>query len=68
MKSQTISLFIVALPSRVYAYHRTHENLPLWVPLFCKSVEFINGEWEVRSPTARPLFQFASSNNLGVLD
>ena len=68
MKSQTISLFIAAPPSRVYAYASNPENLPLWVPSFCKSVELINGEWIVQSPAGRAVFQFASSNSFGVLD
>ncbi len=68
MKSQTISLFIAAPPSRVYAYASNPENLPLWVPSFCKSVELINGEWVVQSPAGRAVFQFAPSNNFGVLD
>lgn len=68
MKSQTISLFIATPPSRVYAYASNPENLPLWVPSFCKTVELINDEWVVQSPAGRAVFKFAFSNNLGVLD
>lgn len=68
MKSQTISLFIGAPSSRVYAYASNPENLPHWVPSFCKSVQLINDEWVVQSPTGRAVFQFVPSNNFGVLD
>jgi hypothetical protein len=68
MRSRTISVFIAAPPTRVYAYASNPENLPLWVPSFCKSVELVDGEWVVQSPQGRVVFDFAPRNNLGVLD
>lgn len=68
MKSQTISLFINAPSTRVYAYTSNPENLPHWVPSFCKSVQLLNGEWVVQSVAGRAVFQFAPSNSFGVLD
>ena len=68
MKSKTISLFIDTPSSRVYLYTLNPENLPYWVPSFCKSVQFINDEWVVQSPLGRVVFQFAPLNNFGVLD
>jgi hypothetical protein len=68
MRSRTISVFIAAPAARVYAYASNPENLPLWVPSFCKSVELVDGEWVVQSPQGRVVFDFAPRNNLGVLD
>ena len=68
MKSQTISVFIAAPASRVYAFAANPANLPLWVPSFCKSVELVGKEWVVQSPEGRVVFSFVSPNDFGVLD
>lgn len=68
MNSQTISLFIDAPASRVYAFAANPENLPRWVPSFCQSVAQIDGKWIVQSPLGAVQFSFAPSNTLGVLD
>ncbi|MBI5451375.1 MAG: SRPBCC family protein [Gammaproteobacteria bacterium] len=68
MKSTTISMFIDAPPARVYAFAANPVNLPLWVPSFCTSVAFVNGEWVVQSPDGPVVFAFVEANQLGVLD
>lgn len=68
MKSQTISVFIAAPVARVYEFAANPGNLPRWVPSFCKSVEFVGGEWVVQSPAGRVAFTFVQRNDLGVLD
>lgn len=68
MKSQTLSVSIVAPSARVYEFASNPANLPLWVPSFCQSVELIGGEWVVQSPAGRVIFTFVPRNDLGVLD
>jgi len=68
MNSRTISVSIAAPPALVYAFASNPANLPAWVPSFCKSVEFVNGEWVVQSPGGPVVFSFVEANQLGVLD
>ncbi|MBI3479982.1 MAG: SRPBCC family protein [Nitrosomonadales bacterium] len=68
MKTQTISAFIAAAPTKIYEFASNPANLPLWVPSFCKSVELVDGEWVVQSPVGRVVFAFVHPNDLGVLD
>lgn len=68
MKSQTLSVFIAAPTARVYEFAANPGNLPRWVPSFCKSVEYVGGEWVVQSPVGRVVFTFVQRNELGVLD
>ncbi len=68
MQSKTISVSIAAAPQAVYAFAANPENLPRWVPSFCKSVKKINNDWVVESPMGPAIFRFVESNSLGVLD
>ena len=68
MKTQTISVFIAAPATRVYAFAANPAHLPRWVPSFFKAVEFVDGEWVAQSPEGRVVFAFAAPNDLGVLD
>lgn len=68
MRSKTISQFIAATPERVYEFASAPDNLPLWVPSFCQSVERVGDEWMVHSPVGRVVFAFVARNELGVLD
>ena len=68
MNSQTIAVSIGVPPARVYEYASNPANLPAWVPSFCKSVELIDGEWTVQSPSGLVMFAFVEPNDYGVLD
>ncbi len=68
MPSRTISVTIAAAPNEVYAYAANPENLPQWVPSFCKSVKKVDNDWVVESPLGPAVFRFVASNSLGVLD
>lgn len=68
MPSRTISVSIAAAPREVYAFASNPENLPQWVPSFCKSVKKIDNDWVVESPLGPAVFRFVESNSLGVLD
>lgn len=68
MKSKTISTYIAVPPEVVYAFASNPANLPAWVPSFCKSAEFFNGQWVVQSPEGPVIFAFVEANPYGVLD
>jgi hypothetical protein len=68
MKSKTIVVSIAVPPAAVYEFASNPENLPRWIPSFCKSVTQTNGEWVVESPLGPVVFWFAESNPFGVLD
>ncbi len=68
MRSKTISVYIAAPPAAVYDFASNPANLPVWVPSFCKSVEFVNGHWIVQSPDGPTVFAFVEPNAYGVLD
>ena len=68
MPSRTISVSIAAAPQEVYVFAADPENLPRWVPSFCKSVKKINSDWVVESPLGPAVFRFVESNSFGVLD
>ncbi len=68
MPSKTISVSIAAAPQQVYAFAANPENLPQWVPSFCKSVKKVNNNWVVESPLGPAIFRFVESNPFGVLD
>lgn len=68
MPSRTISVSIAAAPQEVYAFAANPENLPRWVPSFCKSVKKINDDWVVESPMGPAVFRFVERNPFGVLD
>ncbi|MCI0504545.1 MAG: SRPBCC family protein [Gammaproteobacteria bacterium] len=68
MKSKTISVNIAETPDHVYEYASNPANLPAWVPSFCKSIEFVDGQWVVDSPFGPAVFAFADTNPYGVLD
>jgi len=68
MKAKTISVFIAVPPAEVYTFASNPANLPAWVPSFCKSVEFANGQWVIQSPEGPAVFAFVESNAYGVLD
>src|SRR4030067_3227842 len=68
MPSRTISVSIAAAPQAVYALAADPENLPRWVPSFCKSVKKINDDWVVESPLGPAVFRFVEGNSFGVLD
>lgn len=68
MQSKTISVSIAAAPNEVYAYAVNPENLPQWVPSFCKSVKKVGNDWVVESPLGPAVFRFVEGNSLGVID
>jgi len=45
MPSRTISVTITAAPNEVYAFASNPENLPQWVPSFCKSMKKVDNDW-----------------------
>lgn len=52
----------------VYAYASNPANLARWAPGLGNSVEQVDGQWFVDTPTERVRFAFAPRNDLGVLD
>jgi hypothetical protein len=68
MKSKTVVVSIAVPSAAVYEFASNPENLPRWIPSFCKSVTQINGEWVVESPLGPVVFRFVESNPFGVLD
>ncbi|MEO8417557.1 MAG: SRPBCC family protein [Methylophilaceae bacterium] len=68
MKSKTIVVSIAVSAAAVYEFASNPENLPRWVPSFCKSVTQTNGDWVMQSPTGPVTFRFVENNPFGVLD
>lgn len=68
MKSQTITVYIAAPASKVYAFASQEENMPRWVPSFFRSVTRLGDEWLVDSPLGKATLAFAEQNPFGVLD
>lgn len=68
MKTRTISIFIAAHPNVVYGFAANPANLPMWVPSFCKSIEYVDKRWVVQSPVGQAVITFVDSNQYGILD
>lgn len=68
MKSQTITVYIAAPASRVYAFVSKEENMPRWVPSFFHSVSREGDKWIVDSPLGKAELALAEQNPFGVLD
>jgi len=68
MKSRTVSVSITVAPPLVYDFASNPENLPQWAPAFCKSIEYADGAWVVRSADGPVIIEFVEKNRLGVLD
>lgn len=68
MKSRTVSTYIAVPSVVVYDFASNPANLPVWIPSFCKSVEFVNGQWVIQSTEGPAIFTFVESNAYGVLD
>jgi hypothetical protein len=67
-ESRHIALDIDVPPDEVYAFTSDHTNLPAWASGIGDSIELVDGEWVVDSPTGRLTIRFAEPNDLGVLD
>ncbi|MEU6415386.1 SRPBCC family protein [Microbispora sp. NPDC046933] len=52
----------------VYEYASNPANLPEWAPGLGSSVENVDGQWYVESPSGRVRVAFAERNEYGVLD
>lgn len=68
MRAKTVSVSIAAAPTTVYEYAADPEHLPEWAPAFCRSVEYSDEGWIVRSPDGPVGIEFAAENPYGVLD
>jgi hypothetical protein len=66
--SRHLSTLIDRPPDEVYEYAADPANLPEWAPGLGTSVEKIDGQWFVETPTGRVGFAFAPRNTYGVLD
>ncbi len=68
MNSLTVSVYIEAPPSEVYAFASAPKNLPAWVPSFFRAIEFVDGEWLAQTPLGQVAVMFVATNSYGVLD
>jgi uncharacterized protein YndB with AHSA1/START domain len=67
-ESRHIPVDIDVPPDEVYDYTSDHTNLPAWASGIGDSIELVDDEWVVDSPTGRLTIRFAERNDLGVLD
>lgn len=67
-ESKQISEWIDRRAADVYEYASDPTNLPQWAPGLGNSVENVDGQWFVETPSGRASFAFAERNNYGVLD
>ncbi len=67
-ESKQISVWIDRRAADVYEYASDPANLPRWAPGLGSSVENVDGQWFVETPSGRAGFAFAERNNYGVLD
>jgi hypothetical protein len=66
--SRVLSAVINRPPDEVYDYAVDPANLPEWAPGLGTSVEQIDGQWFVQTPTGQVGFAFTPWNTYGVLD
>jgi hypothetical protein len=67
-ESKQISEWIDRRAADVYEYVSDPANLPQWASGLGKSVENVDGQWFVETPSGRVGFAFAERNTYGVLD
>lgn len=67
-ESRHISERINRRAADVYEYASNPVNLPEWAPGLGNSVEHVDGQWFVRTPSGRVGFAFVERNPYGVLD
>jgi hypothetical protein len=68
LESRHLSERVSRPADEVYAYASDPGNLPRWAPGLGKSVEQVDGQWFVGTPTGRVRLAFAPRNEFGVLD
>ncbi|MEU6429448.1 SRPBCC family protein [Microbispora sp. NPDC046973] len=67
-ESRHISVWIDRHAADVYEYASNPANLPAWAPGLGSSVENVDGQWYVETPSGRVGLAFAKRNEYGVLD
>ena len=67
-ESKQIMVWIDRRAADVYEYASDPANIPQWAPGLGSSVENVDGQWFVETPSGRAGFAFAERNNDGVLD
>ena len=67
-ESKQISEWIDRPAADVYEYASDPANLPQWAPGLGNSVENVDGQWFVETPSGRVGFAFVERNKFGVLD
>jgi Polyketide cyclase / dehydrase and lipid transport len=67
-ESKQISVWINRRATDVYEYASNPANLPQWAPGLGSSVETVDGQWFVETPSGRVGFAFVERNKYGVLD
>ncbi len=67
-ESRHISVWIDRHAADVYEYASNPANLPEWAPGLGSSVENVDGQWYVETPSGRVGLVFAERNEYGVLD
>ncbi|MBP2705051.1 SRPBCC family protein [Microbispora sp. RL4-1S] len=67
-ESRHISEWINRNATDVYEYVSSPANLPKWAPGLGDSVENVEGQWFVETPSGRVGFAFVEPNEYGVLD
>ena len=68
LESRQISEWIDRRAAEVYEYASDPANLPQWAPGLGSSVENVDGQWFVQTPSGRVGFAFVERNKYGVLD
>jgi hypothetical protein len=68
LESRHLSKRISRPADEVYAYASDPVNLPRWAPGLGNSVEQVDGQWFVGTPTGRVRLAFAPRNGFGILD
>jgi hypothetical protein len=67
-ESKQISEWIDRRAADVYEYASDPANLPRWAPGLGNSVENVDGQWFVETPSGRAGFAFVERNKYSVLD
>jgi hypothetical protein len=67
-ESAQISVWIDRDAAEVYEYASDPAHLPEWAPGLGTSVENVDGQWFVETPSGRVGFAFVEPNKYGVLD
>lgn len=68
LDSRHLSERINRSADEVYVYASDPANLPKWAPGLGDSVEQVDGQWFVGTPTGRVRVAFAPRNDFGILD